>query len=144
MMKNRWSLNLALAALGLLLMPSLVSGAESLLIAVASDDVEATSLVSNFAASSRYYLLFSGTNFVQVVNNPFLQKGPGAAPLVVDYLAQKGVGVVVAVRFGPLMIEAMNMKGMKYIQFSGVAQEAAERVVNFLRPSKKDGKMGTQ
>ena len=143
-MKNRWSLNLALAALGLLLMPSLVSGAESLLIAVASDDVEATSLVGNFAASSRYYLLFSGTDFVQVVNNPFLQKGPGAASLVVDYLAQKGVGVVVAGRFGPLMIEAMNMKGMKYIQFSGVAQEAAERVVNFLRPSKKDGKMGTQ
>ncbi len=143
-MKNRWSLNLALAALGLLLMPSLVSGAESLLIAVASDDVEATSLVGNFAASSRYYLLFSGTDFVQVVNNPFLQKGPGAAPLVVDYLAQKGVGVVVAGRFGPLMIEAMNMKGMKYIQFSGVAQEAAERVVNFLRPPPKDRKMGTQ
>jgi hypothetical protein len=42
------------------------------------------------------------------------------------------------------MIEAMNMKGMKYIQFSGVAQDAAEQVVNFLRPPQKDRKMGTQ
>jgi len=143
-MKNRWSLNLALAALALLLMPSLVKGGEPLLIAVASDDVEATSLVSNFAARCQYYLLFSGTDFVQVLSNPFLQKGPGAAPLVVDYLAQKGVGVVVAGRFGPLMIEAMNRRGMKYFQFSGVAQDAAERVANFFRPPKKDEKKSMQ
>jgi predicted Fe-Mo cluster-binding NifX family protein len=139
---RKWSLNLAVWAL--LLLPSLASGAEFLLIAVASDDVEATSLVSNTAGRSRYYLLFSGTDFVQVLNNPFLAKGPGATPALIDYLAQKGVGVVIAGRFGPLMIEAMNMKGMKYIQFSGVAQDAAEQVVNFLRPPQKDRKMGTQ
>jgi len=144
MMKNIWRLNLALAALALLLMPCLASGAEPFLIAVASDDVEATSLVSNLAARCQYYLLFSGTDFVQVVSNPFLQKGPGAAPLVVDYLGQKGVGVVVAGRFGPYMIEAMNRRGMKYFQFSGTAQEAAERVINFLRPPKKDEKKSTQ
>ena len=137
-MKNTWSPNLALAALALFLMPSLVSGAESFLIAVASDDVEATSLVGNFAAQSQYYLLFSGTDFVQVVNNPFLPRGSASASFIVDYLSQKGVGVVVAGRFGPNMIEAMNRRGMKYFQFSGTAQEAAERVANFLRPPKKD------
>ena len=143
-MKNRWSRNLALAALALLLMPSLASGAEPFLIAVASDDVEATSLVSNTAGRSRYYLLFSGTDFVQVLDNPFLAKGPGATPALVDYLAQKGVGVVIAGGFGPLMIEAMDQKGIKYIIFSGIAQEGAERAINFLRPSKKDEKKGTQ
>ena len=143
-MKNTRSVNLVLAALALLLMPSLESRAEPFLIAVASEDVEATSLVSTFAARSRYYLLFSGTDFVQVVNNPFLPKAGEAAPLVVDYLAQKGVGVLVAGRFGPIMVEAMNKRGMKYIQFSGAAQEAAERVVNFLRPSKKDDRKSTQ
>ncbi len=143
-MKNTRSVNLVLAALALLLMPSLESRAEPFLIAVASEDVEATSLVSPFAARSRYYLLFSGTDFVQVVNNPFLPKAGEAAPLVVDYLAQKGVGVLVAGRFGPIMVEAMNKRGMKYIQFSGAAQEAAERVVNFLRPSKKDDRKSTQ
>ena len=143
-MKNRRSLNLALAALALLLAPSLAGGAEPLLNAVASDDVEATSLVSNFAARSQYYLLFSGTDFVQVVNNPFLPRGGGSAPFIVDYLAQKGVGVVVAERFGFYMIEVMNRRGMKYFQFSGTAQEAAERVVNFLRPPKKVDKKSTQ
>ena len=143
-MKNIRALNLTLAALTLLLMPSLASGAEPLLIAVASDDVEATSLVSNTAGRSRYYLLFSGTDFVQVLHNPFLAKGPGATPALVEYLAQKGVGVVIAGGFGPLMIEAMDQKGMKYIIFSGIAQEAAERVINFLRPPKKDDKKSTQ
>ena len=142
--KNRWSRNLALAALALLLIPSLASGAEPLLIAVASDDVEATSLVSNLAARSRYYLLFSGIDLVQVVNNPFLEGGGGAASFVVDYLAQKGVGVVVAGRFGPFMIEALNKKGMKYIQYSGVAQEAAGRVINLLQTPKKSGPTGKQ
>jgi predicted Fe-Mo cluster-binding NifX family protein len=141
-MKKR-SLNLALLFLLLLLSPA--SGAEPLLVAVASDDVEATSLVSQTAGRSRYYLLFSGTDFVQVLENPFLAKGPGATPSLVEYLAQRGVGVVVAGGFGPLMIEAMEQKGMKYIIFSGIAQEAAERVVNFSRaPKKKDEKRGTQ
>ncbi|MCX5909171.1 MAG: hypothetical protein NTY64_18875 [Deltaproteobacteria bacterium] len=127
------SLNVALA---LLLMP-LASGAVPLLIAVASDDVEAASLVSNFAGRSRCYLLFSGVDFIQVVNNPFLQKRPGAAPFVVDYLAQKGVTVLVAGSFAPLMIEALDKKGMKYIQYSGVAQNAAERVINLFPPTPK-------
>jgi predicted Fe-Mo cluster-binding NifX family protein len=143
-MKNTWSLNLALAAFVLFLAPFLASGAEPLLIAVASDDVEATSLVSNTAGRSRYYLLFSGTDFVQLLDNPFRAMGPGATPSLVEYLSQKGVGVVIAGGFGPLMIEAMGQKGMKYIIFSGTAQQAAERVVNFLRPPKKDGEMGTQ
>ena len=141
-MKNRQSLNLALAALALLVMPSLASGAGPFLIAVASDDVEATSLVSKTGGRSRYYLLFSGTDFVQVLDNPFLARGPGATPSLVEYLAQKGVGVVVAGGFGPLMIEAMEQKGMKYIIFSGIAQDAAEQVVNSLRPPKKDEKGG--
>jgi hypothetical protein len=38
----------------------------------------------------------------------------------------------------------MNRKGMKYIQYSGIAQEAAERVAIFLRPPQKDKKMETQ
>ena len=139
---RKWSLNFAVLAL--LLLPSLAGGAELFLVAVASDDVEATSLVSNTAGRSRYYLLFSGTDFVQVLDNPFLAKGPGATPALIDYLAQKGVGVVIAGGFGPLMIEAMDQKGMKYFIFSGFAQEAAERVVYFLRPPQKDEKKGTQ
>jgi predicted Fe-Mo cluster-binding NifX family protein len=140
-MKSRWILRLVLA---LVLMPVAASGADPFLIAVASDDKEATSLVSDYAARSRYYLLFSGTDFVQVVHNPFMDKGRGAAPDVVDYLAQKGVGLLIAGRFGPFMIEALDKKGMKYFQFSGVAKEAAARAADFLQPPKKDEKMPTQ
>ena len=131
-MKSRWSLSLGLA---LVLMPVLVSAADPFLIAVASDDQEATSLVGNFAARSRYYLLFSQTlELVQVVQNPFLSEEEKIGPLIVDYLAQKGVGVIVAGRFGPPMIQAMNKKEMRYIQYSGVAREAVQRAINFLRP----------
>lgn len=80
------------ALLSALLLPWLANAAESLLIAVASDDMESTSIVSDFAARSRYYLLFSGITMVEVLRNPFLDKGPAAGPLVVDYLAGKGVG----------------------------------------------------
>ena len=127
-------LSVALAASVLLLAPSAGNAAEPLLVAVASEDKEATSLVSDFAGRSRYYLLFSGTDFVQAVQNPFLDKGAGAGPEVVDYLARKGVGLLIAGRFGPFLTEAMNKKGMKYMVFSGVAQKAAEQVPNFLRP----------
>ena len=143
-MRNTWSLDLALAAFVLFLTSFPANGAEPSLIAVASDDVEATSLVSNTAGRSRYYLLFSGTNFVQLLDNPFLAMGPRATPSLVEYLSQKGVGVVIAGGFGPLMIEAMDQKGMKYIIFSGTAQEAVDRVPHFLRLPKKDGEKGTQ
>ncbi len=143
-MRKNGKLNAALTVLALLLLLSPASGAEPLLVAVASDDVEATSVVSKTGGRSRYYLLFSGTDFVQVLDNPFLAKGPGATPALIDYLAQKGVGVVVAGGFGPLMIEAMEQKGMKYFIFSGIAQDAVERVVNFLQPPKKMEKKGTR
>lgn len=127
------------ALLPALFLPCLAAGTEPLLIAVASDDVESTAIVGSFAARSQYYLLFSGINMVQVLPNPFLDKGPGAGPLVVDYLAKKGVGILVAGRFGPPMIESMNRRGMKYFLYSGVAQEAVERVVNYLKPAEKGG-----
>jgi predicted Fe-Mo cluster-binding NifX family protein len=133
-MISKWNLGLTLATLSFLLMISPVRGAESLLIAVASEDKEAT-LVSDFAARSRYYLLFDETlEMVQVLENPFPSKGELAAPQVIDYLAQKGVGVIVAGHFGPVMIEAMRKRGIRDFQYSGVAQEAAERAANLLNP----------
>jgi hypothetical protein len=52
-MSLRGKLNLVLSALVLLLTPSLASGVQPLLIAVASDGQQATSFVSNFALCMR-------------------------------------------------------------------------------------------
>ncbi len=134
-MRNPWRLILLLATLFFVPFPA--QGAEPILIAIASDDVEATSLVSYSAGRSRYYLLFSGTDFVQTLDNPFLAEGPGVAQLLVEYLAQKGVGVIIAGGFDPLMIGTMDNKGIKYIIFSGIAQVAAERVIKLFPPQKK-------
>ena len=129
-----------MAALLVCYIPLETYGVEPRVIAVASDDGDTTSVVGAYPARSRYYLLFSGITMVEVLKNPFLDKGAGAGPLIVDYLAQKGVAILVAGGFGPPMIEAMNKKGMKYFQFSGVAQEAVERVMSDLKPAeKKDG-----
>jgi predicted Fe-Mo cluster-binding NifX family protein len=126
--------------LAVLLVPCLAGGDEPLLIAVACDDVEATSVVGTFAARSRYYLLFAGITMVEVLRNPFLDKGPGAGPLVVNYLAKKGVAILIAGEFGTPMVKAMNKKGIKYFQFSGIAQEAAERAIDYLKPKKNSSK----
>ena len=101
--------------------------------------MESTSIVSDFAGPKRYYLLFSGIRWSRCSGIPSWTRAPAAGPLVVDYLAEKGVGILVAGRFGPPMVEAMNRRGMKYFLYSGIVQEAAERD-EYLKPGKKGGR----
>jgi hypothetical protein len=57
-MRGTWKIHLPVFALAFLLMAFPAGGKETFLIAVASDDKEAASLVSDFAARSRYSLVF--------------------------------------------------------------------------------------
>jgi predicted Fe-Mo cluster-binding NifX family protein len=99
-------------------------------IAVASETTEETGLVSREAARSPYYLVFAGTGeLLEVIYNPYGGEREGTGQAVVNLLAQKGIGLVVAESFSSAMIGAMEARGMKHLEFRGVAKDAVDRLV---------------
>lgn len=101
------------------------------LIAVASDGNNATSLVSEDAGRCRCYLIFAGTGeLLEVLDNPYSGSPYRQGPALVDFLAEKGVTVILAESFGVPMIEAMKARGITYGQLRGIAREGVRRLVD--------------
>jgi len=99
--------------------------ADMIRIAVASDGKTVSSAVSSVAARSSGFLIFDGNGkFVEAISNPHKEIGGGASPLVVNFLAQKGVNVITAQSFGKKMIDAMKAKGIVHFKFKGNADDA--------------------
>ncbi len=99
------------------------------LIAVAADTNQASSLVGWNAAGSPYYLLFAVTGeLLDVLENPYRGQGRGAGASAVEFLARKGVTIIVAQHFGPGMIQLMEARGIKAVQFRGIARAAVTRI----------------
>ena len=99
-------------------------------IAIASETTEETGLVSREAARSPYYLVFAGTGeLLEVIYNPYSGEREGAGQAIINLLALKGINLVVAESFGPAMIDAMEARGMKHLEFRGVAKDAVDRLV---------------
>jgi predicted Fe-Mo cluster-binding NifX family protein len=98
-------------------------------IAVASDGNTPTSAVSPVAARSSYYLIFDGKGaFIEAIGNPHKNAG-GAGPLVVDFLAEKGITSIVAGAFGDKIIATMKAKSINYINFKGTAADAVKKAL---------------
>jgi len=119
-----------LILLPLFLATSLVSAEEKGKIAVAAEGAAATASVSGVAARSPYFLVFDGAGtLLEAVDNPYKEARRGAGPLVVPFLAQKGVTFVVAGKFGDKMIQAMKEKDIGYMEFHGSAEAALEKAL---------------
>ena len=100
-------------------------------IAVASNNKNATSNVGTIAGRSPYYLIFNSTGkLIEVIENPHKGVRGGAGPSTANFLAEKGVTIVIAETFGGKMINAMKSKGMTYFEFKGIANDAVKRVLN--------------
>jgi predicted Fe-Mo cluster-binding NifX family protein len=98
-------------------------------IAVAGNDKMTTSAVSGQAGRAPYYLFFDGKGkLVEAVENPYKDKD-GAGKLVADFLAGKGVTVVVAEGFGGPIVDVLKGKGIRPVAFKGAIAEAAKKVV---------------
>ncbi len=96
--------------------------------AVASDGKTLSSAVGSVAARSSSYLIFDGNGkFVEAINNPYKEVGGGAGPLVVNFLAQKGINVITAQSFGKKMVDAMTAKGIVHFEFKGNADDAVRK-----------------
>jgi predicted Fe-Mo cluster-binding NifX family protein len=97
-------------------------------IAVASKGKEEGSEVSEVAGRAPYYLVFSEKGRIEeVIKNPFSVGGGGAGWGVAKMLADKGVDVVVAGRFGPNIIQALEQRGVRHAEASGKVSEAAKK-----------------
>ncbi len=98
-------------------------------IAVASSGSAASSEVGAQLGRSSYFLLFdSKGSFVSAEANPYKDSGNAGIPAV-EFLAGKGVKVVVAEGFGGRIVEVMKEKGIRPVEFKGAAQEGAKKAM---------------
>lgn len=153
-MKKIISLGLVVFSL-LSAISSLAFGGHKEEIAVAARDRSQGASVSEKAGTSPFFLLFDGKGqFMEVIANPYKAKAGGGEE-VAEFLADKGVTIVVAGGFGgPLLIsklppagtaavlpegsggpivEAMKAKGIKAVFFNGSARDGVKAVKGFLK-----------
>ncbi len=114
----------------LLLCPVMGNAAntEKIKIAVASCDKTAKAPVSNKAAKCPYYLMFDNKGeMTEVIDNPYGDASRGAGPSAANFLAQKGVTIVIAGNFGSKMINTLKNKGITHFEFKGRVDEAVKK-----------------
>jgi predicted Fe-Mo cluster-binding NifX family protein len=98
-------------------------------IAVAANGQTPSSTVGNQAGRSPFFLIFDekGT-LVQAIENPYKdQESSGIS--TVDFLANRGVAVIVAAAFGPRIVDVMKSKGIRAVEFRGSAEDAAKKAL---------------
>ena len=116
----------------LLLCPIMSNAAntEKIKIAVASCDKTAKASVSNKAAKCPYYLMFdSKGEMTEVIDNPYGDASRGAGPSAANFLAQKGVTIVIAGNFGSKMINTLKSNGITHFEFEGRVDDAVKKVL---------------
>ena len=100
-------------------------------IAVASDSKDATSSISNRAGKCPYYLIFnSAGKLIEVVSNPYKDAQRRAGQQTADFLANKGVTLIIAENFGDKMIEAMRSNSTDYFKLQGIVHVAIKKVLS--------------
>jgi len=116
----------------LLLCPVMVNATEveKMKIAVAASSKTAKASVSNMAAKCPYYLIFNNKEeLIEVIDNPYRDASGGAGPSAANFLAQRGVTIVIAGNFGSKMINTMKNKGITHFEFKGRVDDAVKRVL---------------
>lgn len=96
--------------------------AQEVKIGVAAQAPQADAQISEVAARAPYFVIFDGQgNLLETVANPYQQAGGGAGPQVVEFLAAKGVKIVIAGEFGAKMAAAMQANGMTARRATGMS-----------------------
>jgi predicted Fe-Mo cluster-binding NifX family protein len=123
-------ISLGVAALLLLMSASLLAQqSKSDIIAVAASNKTASASVSSQAGRSPFFLLFDKQGiFVEAVDNPY-NDAETAGISTLDFLANKGVKVLVAEGFGSKIVEVMKGKGIRPVEFKGSAKDAIHKAL---------------
>jgi predicted Fe-Mo cluster-binding NifX family protein len=111
------------------LVPVLAQPGKSPTIAVAANGNTVSASVGNQAGRSPFFLFFDKQGaFVEAANNPYKDAGNAGIPTL-DFLASKGVKVLVAEGFGSKIVEVMKEKGMRPVEFKGSAKDAVRKAL---------------
>lgn len=98
-------------------------------IAIAASGKTLSASVSNQAGRSPFFLLVDRQGaLVGAVDNPYKDAGNAGIPTL-DFLAGKGVNVVVAESFGSRIVDVMKDKGMRPVEFKGIAKDAVRKAL---------------
>jgi predicted Fe-Mo cluster-binding NifX family protein len=118
-----------MVVLTMLMMVVFASAGEKAKIAVAANDKTPQATISGQAGTASFFLFFDGKGkFLEATENPYKGK-EGAGKSVAEYLAGKGVCVVVAEGFGGPIVDLMRSKGIKAVAFKGDAEGAVMTVL---------------
>ena len=99
-------------------------------IAVASNSKDAMSSISSKAGRCPYYLIFNSKGeLIEAVGNPYKDAQRQSGPQMADFLANKGVTIVIAETFGDKMIGAMKNNRIEFFQVGGVIKDAVKKVL---------------
>jgi predicted Fe-Mo cluster-binding NifX family protein len=99
-------------------------------IAVATEGDAPEAKVSSQAGFSPFFLLFDTDGaFLEALKNPVQTTGMGSGTAVVDFLASKGVKVIVAEGFGSKIVQYVKDKGMEPVEYKGNAAGAVKKVL---------------
>ena len=99
-------------------------------IAVASNSKDAASSISNKAGKCPYYLIFNSMGeLIEVISNPYKDAQSGGGQQKANFLAKKGVTVVIAETFGDKMIGVMKSNGTDYFKLQGIVHDAVKAVL---------------
>ena len=99
-------------------------------IAVASSGKTSKASVSNKAGKCPYFLMFdSKGKMTEVIDNPYGDASRGAGPSAANFLAQRGVTIVIAGNFGSKMINTLKSNGITHFEFEGRVDDAVKKVL---------------
>ncbi len=65
----------------------------------------------------------------EVIDNPYKNASGGAGPSAADFLAQRGVTIVIAGSFGSKMINALESKGVVHFESKGSVGDAVKKAL---------------
>jgi predicted Fe-Mo cluster-binding NifX family protein len=100
------------------------------IIAVATFEKTESGQISDKAARAPYYLVFDKSGkLLEIISNPFRDAAGGAGPKMADLLAEKNVTIVVAGAFGYKMAKALEAKGIKHHEATGIVKKAVEELL---------------
>jgi len=98
-------------------------------IAIAASGKTLSASVSNQAGRSPFFLLVDRQGaLVGALDNPYKDAGNAGIPTL-DFLVGKGVNVLVAESFGSRIVEVMKDKGIRPIEFKGIAKDAVRKAL---------------
>lgn len=107
-----------------------VHAGEKVRIAIGAEGDSPSAQVSRVGAKSPYFLVFDETGeFLKALENPYRDARRGAGRDIGPFLADKGINFVVAEDFGENMIQGMEIRGIKYMEFQGGVLEALNKVL---------------